>query len=295
MSENRKNGFWKWALVALVVLLIVGGGVAVYMLRGGGGIIAGGLPEIELQDVNGHRLMVNGKNFIIRGVCYNPVPVGENFKYDFFGKDSPALTVDGDLMKAANINTIRLYRAGDKPEDVKAVINGLYKKHGIYTLLGHHLAFWDWPPANYADPQFQEEIKRQVLEMVQTYKNEPGVLCWILGNENNYSFDLDVRPWTNDAIDALPTPEERRLERARIYYTFINDMAREIKKIDSRHPVIMGVGETKSLDVAAKCATDIDILGMIAYRGSSFGNLFREVKQKMDIPVVLIEFGCDRF
>lgn len=301
MNENpsstgeKKTCSRKWIWLVLLLLLIVGGALAGFWHRGRGNSV-GGMPVIELDNSKGgHRLMVNGKPFFIRGMCYNPVPIGQNFKFDFFGKESPALSVDGDLMKQANINTVRLYRAGENPADVKAVVNGLYQKHGIYTLMGHHLGFWDWPPANYSDAKFREELKAQVLEMVRTYKDEPGILGWILGNENNYSFDLDVRPWTSDEIDALPTPEERRLERARIYYTFINDMAVEIKKIDKRHPVIMGVGETKSLDVAATCANDVDILGMIAYRGSSFGNLFREVKQKLDKPMMLIEFGCDRY
>lgn len=301
MNENqtqdsgKKKCSKRWLLLLLLLLLLIGGAAAAYLLRGSGHA-TGGMPEIALDDSKGgHHLLVNGKQYFIRGVCYNPIPIGQNFKYDFFGTNSPALTVDGDLMKKANINTIRLYRAGQNPADVKMVINGLYQKHNIYTLLGHHLGFWDWPPAEYGDPKFREEIQKQVMEMVTTYKNEPGVLGWILGNENNYSFDLDVRPWTNEEIDKLPTPEERRLERAKIYYTFINDMAKEIKKIDKRHPIIMGVGETKSLESAAKYATDIDVLGMIAYRGSSFGNLFREVKQKMDKPMMLIEFGCDRF
>lgn len=294
-SEEKKSSK-KWIVAILVVLLLIGGAVAAFLLKGGGRPSRGGMPDITLDDSKGgHRLMVNGKPFFIRGVCYNPVPVGQNFKFDFFGQSSPALTVDGEMMDKANINTVRLYRAGANPADVKMVVNGLYQKYGIFTLLGHHLAFWDWPPAEYADEKFRAELKRQVIEMVQTYKDEPGILGWILGNENNYSFDLDVRPWTSDAIDALPTPEERRLERAKIYYSFINEMAKEIKKIDKRHPVIIGVGETKSLDSAAKYAPDVDILGMIAYRGSSFGNLFREVKQKMDKPVMLIEFGCDRY
>src|SRR6185295_1059651 len=109
------------------------------------------------------------------------------------------------------------------------------------------------------------------------------------------SFDLDVRSWTSDAIDLLPTEEDKRCEKAKIYYGWINEMAREIKQIDPRHPIVMGVGETKSLELAAQHAPDVDILGLIAYRGPSFGNLFREVKQKMDKPVMLIEFGADRY
>ena len=292
-KNNKFKRYGKWLLL-LLLLLLLGGGAASFLL--GKKTLIGGMPDIKLDHASGgHRLLGNGKPYIIRGVCYNPIPVGKNFEYDFFTPDPPALTVDGEMMKKANINTVRFYKAGKNPENVKAVIRGLYEKQGIFTLLGHHLGFWEWPPANYAEAEFRAKIKKEVLEMVRNYKDEPGILGWILGNENNYSFDLDLRTWSSEEIDALPTPEEKRQARARIYYTFINDMAKEIKAIDARHPVIMGVGETKSLDSAAMYATDVDILGLICYRGSSFGSVFREVKQKMDKPMLFIEFGCDRF
>ena len=288
-----------WVLIVLILLLALGLPVTAILVVRHPHIIkrrSAGAAEVRLVESKGrHQLLVDGEPFIIRGVCYNPVPAGKGFDYDFWGKNSPALGIDGALMEKSNINTVRFYKAGKNPDDVRMVINGLYKDHGIFTLLGHHLGFWEWPPPEYADPQFREKIESEVLAMVREYKNEPGILGWILGNENNYSFDLNVRSWTSDAIEALPTDEDKRRERARIYYSWVNDMARRIKKIDPRHPVVMGVGETKSLEWAAQFAPDIDILGLIAYRGPSFGNLFREVKQKMDKPVMLIEFGADRF
>ncbi|MBI3316287.1 MAG: hypothetical protein HYZ87_04865, partial [Candidatus Omnitrophica bacterium] len=71
--------------------------------------------------------------------------------------------------------------------------------------------------------------------------------------------------------------------------------AKEIKKIDPKHPVVMGVGEVSSLDLAKEHCPDIDVIGMIAYRGPGFGNLFRQVKQKFDIPVLMTEWGADSF
>jgi len=32
------------------------------------------------------------------------------------------------------------------------------------------------------------------------------------------------------------------------------------------------------------------VIGMLAYRGPGFGNLFRQVKQKFDLPIVMIEW-----
>lgn len=297
---SRTNSFKRRCALAatLVILLALILGMAVSFSNR---LPAGPrLPIVTLERSDGDRLLVDGKPFLIRGVCYNPIPIGANYEYDLWNEQSPALVIDGPLMAQMNVNTVRVYHPGKNPAEMKKIVNGLYQRHGIHTLLGHHLGFWAWPPVNYADSDSCERVKQDVLEMVRTYKNEPGILGWILGNENNYAFDLDYLPWTTrcwstPAIDALSTEEQKRLERARIYYSFVNDLAREIKKIDKRHPVIMAFGETRSLDSAAKYAPDVDVLGLNIYRGASFGNLFREIQQKSGKPMMLIEFGCDRF
>lgn len=243
----------------------------------------------------GYQLLVDGKPYPIRGVCYNPVPVGKDYEYNFWGDPAKPWLVDGALMKRAGVNTVRLYRTGKNVEQTRQVIDELFQKHGIRSLVGHYLGFWSWPPPNYSDAAFRAKIRNEVLEMVRLYKDSPGVLMWVLGNENNYSFDRNVQRWSSDAIDAMTDKAAQKREMARIYYSFVNDLAVAVKQIDPNHPVVMGVGETASLELAREFAPDIDVIGMISYRGSSFGNLFRQIKQKFDKPVVMIEWGADGF
>jgi len=243
---------------------------------------------------NGYQLLVDGKPFVVRGACYSPIPVGKDYEYNFWGDAGKPWLVDGKLMKEMGVNTVRFYRVGKDPDEVAQVVKDLYEKFGIRSLMGSYLGFWNWPPPNYTDAEFREKVRTEILEMVRFHKNNPGVLAWVLGNENNYSFDRDVQRWSSDEIDKLP-PEEQKKEKARVYYTFVNDLAKEIKKIDPNHPVVMGVGETASLDVAGQVAPDVDIIGMLAYRGPGFGNLFRQVKEKFDRPIIMIEFGADSF
>jgi beta-galactosidase/beta-glucuronidase len=252
------------------------------------------ISTISIDKENGYKLMVDGKPFLIKGVCYSPVPIGKDYEYNFWGDPAKPWLEDGTLMKEMGVNTVRFYRAGKNPEEVNQALKDLYEKFGIRALMGHYLGFWDWPPPNYSDQSFKDKIKTQVLEMVRLYKDNPGVLMWVLGNENNYSFDQNVQRWTSDELDAMD-PQTQKKEKARIYYSYVNELAREIKKIDSRHPVVLGVGETTSLEIAGEYAPDIDVIGVIAYRGPSFGNLFRQVKQKFDLPVVLIEWGADSY
>ncbi len=253
------------------------------------------VPAIVLNRQDGYQLLVNGKRFLIQGVCYNPIPIGKDYEYNFWGDPSKPWLTDGKMMKAIGVNTVRFYRPGKNPLEVRQVLNDLHQRFGIRVLMGHYLGFWSWPPPNYASGEFRERIRTEVLEMVHLYKNSPAILMWVLGNENNYSFDQNVQRWSTDAIDAMPDVELQKEARAKIYYSFINSLARDIKKIDSRHPVAMGVGEAASLQWAKEMCPDVDVIGMIAYRGQSFGNLFRQVKQKFDLPVVMIEWGADSF
>ena len=253
------------------------------------------IPKITIDKTGGYNLKVNNKPFLIKGVCYQPIPIGKDYEYDFWSDGSKPWRVDGKLMKRMGVNAVRFYRAGKNPEAVRAMLYDLNKNYGIYALMGHYLGFGNWPPANYANQEFRLRMKTEVLDMVRLYKDSPAVLMWVLGNENNYSFDRMVQNWTTPEIEALPDPDSRRREKARIYYSFVNELAQEIKKIDAKHPVTMGVGEVASLDVAAKEALDVDIIGMIAYRGPGFGNLFRQIKQTFDRPVVMIEWGADSY
>lgn len=247
------------------------------------------------ESSSGWYLTVGGNPYFIKGVCYHYVPVGKGDDYDIFSDLNKPWLVDGALMKKMGVNTVRIYKSGKDKEKTKAFIRDLYTKFGIRTALSHYLGFWDWPPVNYTDSKFREKIKNEIIDMVKAYKDEEGILFWILGNENNYAFDRGVRDWSSPEIDSLPSPLEARKAKAKIYYTFINELAREIKKIDTSHPVVMGNGELASIDIAKEYCPDVDILGDLVYQGKSFGTFFAQVKRRFGKPNVFAEFGADRF
>jgi beta-galactosidase/beta-glucuronidase len=245
---------------------------------------------------NGHyELIVNRKPYIVKGVCYNPIPIGKNHEYDWWSDPNKPWIVDGKLMKAMGINTIRIYEAGQNPESVRAVIRDLYNLYGIRVLLGHWLGFWEYPCPLYGDKNFQERIKKEALDMVRLYKDEPGVLLWILGNENNYSCLGQVNPWTSAEIEKEPDPQKQKSMRAKIYYSYVNDIAKDIHRIDPNHPVALGNGELIGLDSAASVCNGVDLVACIIYRGKTFGNLFNSLKSTFDKPILLSEFGADSY
>ncbi|MFH1457955.1 MAG: hypothetical protein ABIG31_02165 [Candidatus Omnitrophota bacterium] len=242
-----------------------------------------------------YQLMVGGQPYIVKGVCYNPLPIGKNHEYDWWSDPAKPWLEDGKLMKEMGVNTVRIYQAGQNAEAVKEVIRDLYGRFGIRTILGNWLGFWEYPCPFYADRDFQDKVKKEVLEMVNLYKDEPGLLMWILGNENNYSCLGLINKWSNEEIDKEPDPQKQKAMRAHIYYTYVNEIAREIKKFDPNHPVALGNGELIGLEFAKEVCPDIDLIACIIYRGKSFGNLFNSLKFTFDKPVLLSEFGADAY
>ncbi|MFH1460679.1 MAG: hypothetical protein ABIG64_09975 [Candidatus Omnitrophota bacterium] len=280
----------KLALI-LVLLLIIGCGRAPKIVE------EPGKETITIAKLkNGHYQLLIAKNpFIIKGVCYAPIPIGKSHLFNFMCDLQKPWVIDGELMKDMGVNTIRIYQPGDELSGCKDLISDLYNMYGIRTILGHSLGFWDYPPANYADKDFRKQIEENVIEVVNYFKDVPGLLMWNLGNENNYSFDGRLNPWSSPELDAMDSFGKRRDARARIYYSFVNDLAKKIKAIDPKHLVALGNGEHVGLKIAAEYCPDIDALGCIVYRGKVFGNFFKEVKRKFDLPVILTEFGCDAY
>ncbi len=243
---------------------------------------------------NGHyQLIVDRKPYIVKGVCYNPVPIGESYEYDWWSDQYKPWLVDGKMMKAMGVNTVRIYQPGKNVEQVKKVIRDLYEQFGIRVVLGNWLGFWEYPCPFYGDKDFRSRIKKEVIDMVTAYKDEPGVLGWILGNENNYSCAGFVNPWSTDEIDQEPDPQKRKVMRSQIYYSFVEELTQEIHKIDINHPVGLGNGELMGLDIAKDIAPSVDFIACIIYRGKTFGNLFQSLKNTFDKPVLLSEIGAD--
>jgi hypothetical protein len=259
------------------------------------GMSAKTIPRVYIKQFkNGHyQLIVNKKPYVIKGVCYNPIPLGETHSFDWWSSEYKPWITDGKLMKDMGVNTVRFYQPGENPEAVKAVMNDLYEQYGIRSVMGHWLGFWEYPCPFYGDRAFQDKVKKEVLEMVNAYKNEPGILMWVLGNENNYSCLNLVHPWSNEEIDKEPDPQKQKNMRARIYYSFVNELAKEIHAIDPNHPVALGNGELIGLEVANEVCREVDLVACIIYRGKTFGNLFNSLKLTFDKPLFLSEFGAD--
>ena len=75
----------------------------------------------------------------------------------------------------------------------------------------------------------------------------------------------------------------------------MNDASIKMKSIDGSHPIAICNGDVLFIDIIAEECKNIDVFGTNMYRGSSFTDAFKTVKEKLNIPIMLTEFGADSF
>ena len=248
----------------------------------------------------GMKLVVNGEDFMINGMNWDYFPIGTNYNYSLWKQSDDvikaALDAEMGLLKNMGVNTIRLY-TGIQPRWVKYI----YENYGVYTMLNHSFGRYGltingaWVPVtHYDDPETQKLLLSEVTAMVEQYKNTPGVLLFLLGNENNYGLF-----WAGAETEDFPDEEDKKREvgekRGRPMYKLMNDAALKMKAIDSSRPVAICNGDVLFIDIVAEECKDVDIYGTNMYRGISFGDAFQTVKDKLNKPMLLTEFGSDAF
>jgi hypothetical protein len=246
----------------------------------------------------GMKLVVDGKDFIVNGINWDYVPIGNGILDKGIWAESDDIiksALDQEMMLFQNmgVNAIRTY--GLEPK----WITYIYENYGIYTMLNTQFGAYGltingaWiPQTDYTDPATLEVLMKEVTDMANTYKDTPGLLLYMVGNENNYHLS-----WTGAETEAIPidgVDPGIRLAAEGLYKAF-NQAAVEIKKIDKSHPVSICNGDLLYLDIVKQYCTDIDIYGTNMYRGISFGDAFQRVKDELDLPILFAEFGADAY
>jgi len=253
-----------------------------------------------LTNDQGMRLIVNGKDFIINGMNWDYFPIGTNYDYSLWNQTDSfiklALDSEMSLLKDMGVNSIRVY-VGIQPK----WITYIYENFGIYTMLNHSFGRYGltinsvWTPAtDYANKHVQKILLEEVTKMASTYKNTPGLLLFLLGNENNYGLF-----WSGAETEDFPDDADQ-LNRigdtsGRAMYGLMNKAALTIKKITSSYPVAICNGDLMYLDIIAQECKDIDVFGVNMYRGKSFGDAFERVQKELNLPIMFTEFGSDAY
>ena len=250
------------------------------------------------KDASGSYVTVDGEKTLIRGMNWGYMPVGENYTYDFWGRDDAfieaALRPEMELLRDMGVNAIRQY-AVIPPRWVEWI----HEEYGIYTMInplfGRYGITVDgaWVAnVDYGNAQVRKAIIADTLAAVNTYKDTEGVLLWLLGNENNYGLH-----WTSFEIEDLPVgmEDDPKLKNAAALYSLWGEAIAAIKEVDTDHPVSICNGDIQYLELIERYASNLDILGTNVYRGLSARDLFARVDESLGVPVLFAEFGADAF
>jgi hypothetical protein len=249
-----------------------------------------------IDNAQGKRLSVNGNSFMINGMNWDYFPIGTNYSYSLWNQSEDvikaALDAEMSLLKNMGVNTIRVY-TGIQPK----WITYIYETYGIHTMLNHSFGRYGltingaWvAKTDYSDATTQAILLEEMKAVVSEYKNTPGLLMYLLGNENNYGL-----VWKGAETEDLPINDDDYSVAAKYLYQMFNKAAVLMKAIDGSHPVAICNGDLGFLDIVAKECKDVDIYGTNMYRGKSFGDAFKRVKNELNMPIMFTEFGADAF
>lgn len=159
--------------------------------------------------IDAQKIVVNDRPYVIKGICYHPVPKGSN------ERSFASIDQDLSLMIEAGINTIRVYA----PIDDVAILDKIHAA-GIKLIVGF----------GYNQGGVFDIASGSLLDYVTKYKTHPAILFWELGNEYNYHpewFDGDINNW----------------------YTALEKTAQLINALDANHPVSTAHGEIPTQEV----------------------------------------------
>jgi len=253
--------------------------------------------QVKVQESeDGWQLLVNDNPLMVNGMNWDYFPIGTNFMYSIW-EQSPelikaALDNEMGLLKNMGVNSIRVY-TGIPAE----WITYIYETYGIYTMLNHAFGRFGvdvdgtWMAnTEYSNPRVQEILLREVRELAEEYKDTPGLLLYLLGNENNYGLF-----WGGAETEDIPVEDRESTIRARAMYELFNEGVLIMKSVDSNRPVAMANGDLLFLDLIVELVPDLDIFGSNTYRGVSFTDLYDRVRDEYGKPVLLTEFGSDAF
>jgi len=216
------------------------------------------ISKADIVSVSGRQILVDGSPYLIKGICYQPVPKGSTTI------SWATLAQDLALMQEAGINTIRVYSPIDN-ENVLDEINTAGIK--IIMSFGYNTG------GNY------DILSGTFINYIKKYKNHNAILLWEFGNEYNYHpewFSNDINNW----------------------YTALNNAADEAHIEDENHPTATAHGELPDATARNACPyIDVWGMNIYRWDNpnSTDNNLFDQWKSVSNKPMYLAETGGDRY
>lgn len=248
------------------------------------------------NDDDGWWLYADGEKVLPSfGIVYQPVPKGKHINdYKDHLADLYIHLLDkfeggSDHAKKfyhMGIRSIRAYELTAVNQNdikaLKAIFRRVYEQYGIRVLVGHYAGLYD--KVDFTDPQKTKQLTENILKYINVYNQEPWVLGWQIGNENNYYVENAL---FNKRINLSVSD----------YYSFMDALALEVKEaLASKHLtqiVVLGNGDLSlgEMPLLIKLK-NFDAVGLNIYRNrEGFYELMDRIEADLKIPVILSEYG----
>jgi cellulose synthase (UDP-forming) len=214
-------------------------------------------------------------DFYIKGVAYNPAHDWRDNSVNI-PLTKEKLHGDFKLIKDMGANTIRRYAPTFYDYNILNACN----EFDLNIIYG----FWFDPKVDYlTDSRRIKGYKKEVLKLVQRYKDDSAVVAWSLGNETWSLLKLHYgQPYLSVVRKA--------------YLNMISELAIEIKKIDPDRPIIAAEEHynlPSSMYSYKHFVPEIDVFAVNSYylRNISKLDSFAQVYLGDEIPYLVSEFG----
>jgi hypothetical protein len=221
--------------------------------------------------IQSNLLKVDGKPFIVKGVCYSPTPVGRSVSdYDWW-TDQASYTADFSLIRNMGANTVRTFSKSLNIQAMSSALDSAYA-HGLYVIMG----FWVDQTSDLTKQTVRDGLLNDFKSMVTNFKDHPAVLMWSFGNEAD-----------NKGAD---------------FFTLLSSAATSAHAIEGSnfHPVTTAARDITQIGSAALKSDDtllssLDCWGINSYRGINFTDLFSSMTALTNKAFVMTEWGCDSY
>ena len=98
--------------------------------------------QVQKSD-NGFKLVVDGQDFMVKGINWDYYPLGTNYTYSLWEQSEAViksvLDKEMTLVKSMGVNTLRMYKGIPKKW-----IAYIHQNFGIYTMLNHPFGRYGW-------------------------------------------------------------------------------------------------------------------------------------------------------